>query len=210
MLQELPDHSSAIDPEPFAGPDHPMRRLTRAVALGERWTIDDAARVTTVFDSLAAEWAARRVDDARAAPVLDALERGELPAGGRWLELGSGTGAGTSLLAEVARSLVAVDLSGAMLRHAPADLAPRLQADASTLPFPDDAFAAVVMVNMLLFPVEVDRVLGPDGVIVWINTLGDQTPIHLPSPDVMTALPGAWTGRTARAGTGFWLTARRR
>lgn len=210
MLLELTDHPSATDPDPFAGPDHPMRRLTRAVALGEGWTIDDAARVGELFDSLAAEWSARQVDDARAAPVIDALERGDLPASGRWLEVGSGTGAGTRLLSEVAEALVAADLSGEMLRHAPAELAPRLQTDASTLPFPDDSFAAVVMVNMLLFPIEVDRVLAPDGVIVWINTLGDQTPIHLPAPDVMTALPGTWTGRTARAGTGFWLTARRR
>jgi SAM-dependent methyltransferase len=210
MLLELTDHPSAIDPAPFAGPDHPMRRLTRSVALGEGWTTDDAVRVAELFDSLAAAWSARQVDDARSAPVLDALERGELPERGRWLEIGSGTGTGTRLLSDTARSLVALDLSGEMLRHAPAELAPRLQADASTLPFTDGSFIAVVMVNMLLFPAEVDRVLGPDGVIVWINTLGDQTPIHLPAPDVMTALPGDWTGRTARAGTGFWLTARRR
>jgi len=210
MLLELTDHPSAIDPAPFAGPDHPMRRLTRSVALGEGWTTDDAVRVAELFDSLAAAWSARQVDDARSAPVLDALERGELPESGRWLEIGSGTGTGTRLLSDTARSLVALDLSGEMLRHAPAELAPRLQADASTLPFTDGSFIAVVMVNMLLFPAEVDRVLGPDGVIVWINTLGDQTPIHLPAPDVMTALPGDWTGRTARAGTGFWLTARRR
>ena len=66
------------------------------------------------------------------------------------------------------------------------------------------------MINMLLFPHEVDRVLRPDGVIVWVNTLGDQTPIHLPPDDVVAMLPGEWDGRTARAGTGFWLTARRR
>jgi SAM-dependent methyltransferase len=210
VLEELPHHRSTVDPEPFAGPDHPMRRLTRAVALGEPWTIEDATRVAGVFDSMAAEWAARDVDDARAAPILDALERGDAPARGRWLEVGSGTGAGTRLLSGVVDSLVAADLSGEMLRHAPGEFAPRLQADASTLPFRDDAFDAVVMVNMLLFPVEIDRVLAPAGVVVWVNTLGDQTPIHLPPADVMAALPGAWSGRTARAGTGFWLTARRR
>lgn len=209
MLEQLRDHRSAVDPEPFAGPDHPMRRLTRTVALGEGWTIEDATRVAALFDSMAAEWTSRNVDATKAAPVLDALERGDVPVAGRWLELGSGTGAGTRLLSGVVGSLVAMDLSSEMLRHAPAELAPRLQADASTLPFHDDAFDAVVMVNMLLFPLEVDRVLAPDGVIVWVNTLGDQTPIHLPAVDVMTALPGAWTGRTARAGSGFWLTARR-
>ena len=72
-----------------------------------------------------------------------------------------------------------------------------------------DAFDAVLMVNMLLFPSEVDRVLAPDGVVVWVNTRGDQTPIHLPPDDVATALPGEWTGVTARAGAGLWATLRR-
>jgi len=209
MLERLPDHPSATVPAPFAGPDNPMRRLTRAVALGEPWTGDDAVRVGELFDGLAAEWSARHVDDTKAAPVLDALERGGLPIDGTWLELGSGTGAGSRLLTGVVGSLVATDLSAEMLRHAPVDAAPRVRADASTLPFPDRTFDAVVMINMLLFPDEINRVLRPDGVLLWVNTLGDQTPIHLPAPDVLTALPGDWSGRTARAGTGFWLTARR-
>jgi hypothetical protein len=65
------------------------------------------------------------------------------------------------------------------------------------------------MINMLLFPTEVDRVLRPGGTVLWVNTLGDQTPIHLPAADVLTALPGEWHGTTADAGTGFWLAAQR-
>ena len=42
-----------------------------------------------------------------------------------------------------------------------------------------------------------------------INHVAAETPIHLPAADVLTALPGDWSGRTARAGTGFWLTAER-
>jgi len=209
MIEVLADHPSTRDPEPFAGPDHPMRRLTRSVALGEPWTPDDADRVADIFDSLAEEWSARHVDDTKAAPVRDALERGAVPIDGTWLELGSGTGAGTLLLAGIVRSLVATDLSAQMLHHAPGDLAPRVNADASMLPFPDRSFDVVLMINMLLFPHEVDRVLRPAGSVVWVNTLGDQTPIHLPSADVLAALPGAWSGRSARAGTGFWLAAER-
>ncbi len=186
-----------------------MRKLTRSVALGEPWTQDDADRVAGVFDSLAEEWSTRHVDDTKAAPVRDALERGAVPIDGRWLELGSGTGAGTLLLAGIVGSLVATDLSTQMLHHAPGDLAPRVNADASSLPFPDRSFDVVLMINMLLFPHEVDRVLRPGGRVVWVNTLGDQTPIHLPATDVLAALPGAWQGRTARAGTGFWLAAER-
>ena len=62
---------------------------------------------------------------------------------------------------------------------------------------------------MLLFPQEIDRVLRPGGTVLWVNTLGDQTPIHLPAADVLLALPGQWAGTTAHAGTGFWVTARR-
>jgi len=62
---------------------------------------------------------------------------------------------------------------------------------------------------MLLFPGEVDRVLAPGGTVTWVNTLGDQTPIHLPPADVIEALPGVWEGVTANAGTGLWATLRR-
>ena len=210
MLEHLADHPSTIDPEPFAGPDHPIRQRTRAVAGGEPWTAGNATRMAELFDSMAAEWATRHVDETKAAPVLDALDRGDVPIEGDWLELGSGTGAGARLLSGVVGSLVATDLSAEMLRHAPSELAPRVHADASTLPFPKASFDAVLMINMLLFPGEVDRMLRPAGVVVWVNTLGDQTPIHLPADDVLSALPGTWIGRTARAGTGFWLTARRR
>jgi len=180
------------------------------VASGEEWTAGNATRMAELFDSMAADWSAKHVDETRAAPVLDALRRGAVPIDGDWLELSSGTGAGTRLLAGVVGSLVATDLAAEMLSHAPGELAPRVHADASTLPFPTASFDAVLMINMLLFPGEVDRVLRPDGVVVWVNTLGDQTPIHLPANEVITALPGEWVGRTARAGTGFWLTARRR
>lgn len=207
-LTDLADHPGASRPEPFAGPDHPMRRLTRAMAFGEAWTAHDAARVADVFDGLAADWSANHVDATKAAPIEDALERGRVPLNGDWLEVGSGTGAGARVLTQQIDSLVCTDLSTEMLRHAP-DIAPRVRSDASALPFPDGCFDAVLLVNMLLFPTEIDRVLRPTGVVVWVNTLGDQTPIHLPPSDVLEALPGSWTGTTARAGTGFWLTARR-
>jgi hypothetical protein len=104
--------------------------------------------------------------------------------------------------------LVCTDISEQMLLHAP-DIAPRVRADSSLLPFADNSFDAIVLINMLLFPAEIDRLLRDDGVVVWVNTLGDQTPIHLPAADVVDALPGTWSGITARAGTGFWVTARR-
>jgi ubiquinone/menaquinone biosynthesis C-methylase UbiE len=186
-----------------------MRILTRSIALGEPWTPADADRVAAVFDGLAEEWSTPHIDDTKAAPVRDALERGGIHVQGDWLELGSGTGVGAQIVAHVAGSFVATDLSHEMLRQAPGELAPRVRADASALPYRDRSFDTVLMINMLLFPHEVHRVLRNAGRVVWINTLGDQTPIHLPPHDVIDALPGNWTGRTANAGTGFWLTATR-
>lgn len=208
MLVELAPHPDAREPEPFAGPDHPIRQLTRAVAFGKRWKSEHAERMSTLFDELAPSWSAKHVDATKAAPVTDALARGDVPLGGSWLEVGSGTGAGARVLNGQVGSLVCTDLSAVMLSHAP-DLAPRARADASALPFGDAAFDAVLLINMMLFPGEIDRVLRPGGAVVWVNTLGDQTPIHLPAADVIAALPGAWTGTTASAGTGFWLTAHR-
>lgn len=208
LLTELAAHPDASAPHAFAGPDHPMRRLTRAKAFGEAWTEADAVRVTEIFDGMASAWSEEHVDPTKAAPVEDALVRGRVPVDGSWLEVGSGTGAGARVLARHVGSLVCTDLSEQMLLHAP-DLAPRVRADASELPFGDDGFDAILLINMLLFPAEIDRLLRRDGVVVWINTLGDQTPIHLPPADVLEALPGSWSGITAHAGTGFWLTARR-
>jgi SAM-dependent methyltransferase len=204
----LDEHATARDPDPFAGPDNPMRRLTRAQATGEPWTGADAVRVRTLFDEMAPAWSEKHVDADKAAPVVDALDRGTVPLDGRWLEVGSGTGAGARIVSTRVDSLICTDLSEQMLLHAP-DVAPRVRSDASSLPFATDSVDAVLLINMILFPAEIDRVVRPNGVVVWVNTLGDQTPIHLPPEDVVAALPGAWTATTARAGTGFWAVARR-
>lgn len=208
VITALTDAPGTVDPEPFAGADHPMRKVTRQVAFDGVWNEERAGKIATLFDGLAPEWASDHVDTLKLAPIADALERGQVPLGGRWLELGSGTGAGTAALRDRGADVVVLDLSAEMLAHAP-DVAPKIRGDASTLPFSDDTFDAVLMVNMLLFPTEVDRVLDPDGVIVWVNTRGDQTPIHLPPDDVAAALPGEWAGVTARAGAGLWATLRR-
>jgi predicted TPR repeat methyltransferase len=207
-LTQLPDHPDTTEPEPFARPDNPMRMMTRAKAFGDSWEPSDSSRVQEIFDGMAASWSETHVDPIKAAPVEDALERGRVPLDRQWLEIGSGTGAGARILRDRVDSLVCTDLAAEMLRHAP-DIAPKVRADASQLPFPDHSFDVILLINMLLFPVEVDRLLRSGGSVLWVNTLGDQTPIHLPPGDVLEAMPGAWTGSTARAGTGFWLTARR-
>jgi SAM-dependent methyltransferase len=207
-ILELPPHPEYRPPEPFAGPDHPMRRLTRAVAFGEPWTDEHAVRVAEVFDGLAPGWASDDVDPLKAAPLVDAIERGGARLDGRWIELGSGTGDGCRVLHGRVGAQVSVDLSEQMLAHAPT-VAPKVRADSAQLPFPADAADVVLMINMILFPDEVDRILRPGGQVVWINTVGDQTPIHLPPDDVAAALPGAWTGVASQAGRGLWAVLER-
>ncbi len=184
-----------------------MRNVTHQVAFEAGWSSGRARKVAELFDSMASEWDASHSDPVRVAPVSDAIRRGELQLEGRWLELGAGTGAGTRLFAPAVKSLVGLDLSLAMLQGAPKRVAPLVQGDSSGLPFNDDTFDGILMVNMLLFPDEVDRVLRSKGQIVWVNTMGDRTPIHLSPEDLLTALPGEWAATWANSGTGFWAVA---
>ena len=87
MLTELDAHGDASDPEPFAGPDHPIRKLTRAVAFGKEWKPEHAERMSVLFNELAPNWSTDHVDATKAAPVRDALERGGVPMAGSWLEV---------------------------------------------------------------------------------------------------------------------------
>jgi hypothetical protein len=66
-----------------------------------------------------------------------------------------------------------------------------------------------VLINAFLFPAEVDRVLSGGGVVVWVNSSGEQTPIYLSTDDLLAALPGKWTGIASRAGEGHWCVLRR-
>jgi len=191
------------------GTDHPMRVVTREVAFEpDGWTPERKAEVAALFDEQAPEWHTREVPG-RYDALEDALDRGGVPVDGAVLELGSGTGLSTPLLAERFAGLIAADLSFEMLRLAPAAAAPRVQLDSSRLPFPDGALSVVLAINMLLFPREMARVLAPTGVLVWVNTSGDRTPIHLPADDVVQAMGPGWTGTASEAGTGTWCVARR-
>src|SRR4051812_23081532 len=141
------------------GPDHPMRTVTRRAAGLEPggWTGKLRQEVERYFDDLAGEWHTR-VSPQRTAIVADALSRG-LGTGdvarSMAIEIGSGIGTYSGLLAERFGTVLAVDLSLAMLRQAPPAPAHRVQADGSMLPARDSSAAAVVLINAFLFPAEV-------------------------------------------------------
>jgi SAM-dependent methyltransferase len=179
-----------------------MRIATRRAAGFEAngWTGELRKEVGTFFDDLAGEWHTRTSPE-RTAIVMDALARGLDPLvspRGLAVEVGSGIGTYSPLLADRYPAVLAVDLSFAMLQRAPAGPAYRVQGDGSRLPVRDASAAAVVLINAFLFPEEVDRVLSPAGALVWVNSSGEQTPIYLSADDLVAALPAS--GRVPRAG----------
>ena len=195
------------------GPDHPMRIATRRAAGLEPggWTPALRKEVGEFFDTLSGEWHTR-TSPQRTAIVMDALERGLGRRESRMgvaVEVGSGIGAYSGLLAQRFTTVLAIDLSLAMLRLAPVGIAHRIQADGARLPVRDSSAAAVVLINAFLFPAEVDRILARDGAVVWVNSSGEQTPIFLSAEDLQSALPGKWTGTSSGAGEGTWCVLRR-
>jgi SAM-dependent methyltransferase len=186
----------------------PMRELTRSIAIDrDAWTSERAAQIATLFDSLAPDWRERDVRERHEA-LVDALARGGSFPSGWCVEVGSGTGNATADLQRAFPDVVSVDLSREMLRRSSV-VERQIQADAVALPLRTRSAAVVALINMFLFPVEVARVLAEDGVVLWVSTNGDQTPIYLPPTEVLNALPGTWGGITSHAGWGTWLTARR-
>lgn len=192
-------------------PPHGMRGVTRDVAFGgpDGWTRERAAKVAELFDGLAPSWHERMAEPLRTAPLEDAYARGDIPRGGRCVEVGSGTGANTPFLARHHDVVIAADLSLGMLQLAPAEAGPRVRTDTSAAPFADATVDVLVLVNALLFPHEMARVLRPGGTLLWVNTAGDLTPIYLPAEDVHEVLPGNWDGVASEAGRGTWAVFRR-
>ena len=186
----------------------PMQELTRAISLDpDAWTPERLAQIKSFFDSQASGWRDRDVPERHYA-LLDALARGGAFPGGWCVEVGSGTGNATADLQQEFHHVVSLDLSREMLRLASCR-GHQIQADASAVPLRTGSAAVVVLINMFLFPAETSRVLADDGVVMWVSTNGEETPIYLPPEDVLSALPGTWDGTTAQAGWGTWLTARR-
>jgi pyridoxamine 5'-phosphate oxidase len=209
MVRQLPRVMPSRDGRPeVSRADHPMRIVTRRVAFEpDFWNKTEAANVATFFDELAPDWTAR-FDDSEMAPLLDALARGG-PLAGRVLEVGAGTGVGTKHLRARFSDVVALDVSSEMLQHFVMEDMPLVRGDGGALPVRSASVDVLVLVNAFLFPAEVDRVLAPGGAVVWVNTLAEFTPIHLPATDVVGALPGSWEAVAAEAGWGNWAVVRR-
>jgi SAM-dependent methyltransferase len=213
MVRRLDSIVEPAPPRPAATEEHaahPMRAVTRQIAFEPGgWTAERRGKVAELFDGLAPGWHSHLHDPQRSAPLEDAYARGDIPRGGRCLEVGSGDGQNTAYLASHHDVVLAADLSIEMLVRAPADVGARVRADAGSMPLRAGTVDTAVLVNAFLFPHELDRLLAADGTLVWVNTAGDLTPIHLTTDDVVRALPGTWDGVESAAGWGTWAVLHR-
>ncbi len=161
------------------------------------------------FDAAACSWEDSRGGYRR--PVLaDALARGGPFRPGRAVEIASGTGLLTPLIAKVWPEVAAVDLSGGMLARSAAS--GRFQADAARLPLADGCAAAVIIGDGPLFAAEAARVMAAGAVLVWSNALGDGAPFFVPVEvlaDAMAAATGRpWDAVCSQAHWGRWAVLR--
>ena len=83
-----------------------------------------------------------------------------------------------------------------------------MQAAVSTVEEAEGAVGVVVCVNMLLFADEVRRVLADGGLFVWVNSIGERTPIHLSAEQVAASLGDDVEVVASRCGWGTWAVAR--
>ncbi|WP_406110294.1 class I SAM-dependent methyltransferase [Streptomyces sp. NBC_01003] len=196
-------------PIPSRGTAEVFRVFARELAVGCRsWDGKTSHFIADQFDQMAAEWDTT-LATGRDEPLRDALDRGGPFPDGVCLELGSGTGLFTELLRSEFPRVISVDLSEQMLHQAVGRSPARVRADAAALPLTNAQVSAIAAIDMLLFPAEIVRVLAPDGVLLWINQLGEDGPLHLPTTDVADALPGDWQAVEANAGWGSWAVLRR-
>ena len=210
MIREL----ARVAPAPPGKPvrEEAARDQERARRLAMRpgtWDRQEAASMRAGFDGAAADW-----DDSRGSyrrPVLaDALARGGPFPPGRAVEIASGTGLATPLIAQVWPEVLAVDLSGGRLARSAASC--RVLADAARLPLADGCAAVGVIGDGPLFAAEAARVMAAEAVLVWSNALGDGAPFFVPVPvlaEVMTAAMGrTWDAIHSQAHWGSWAVLR--
>ena len=210
MIRELARVVPAPPGKPVRAEAARSQERARRLALQPRtWDRAEAAAMQADFDAAAAGWEASR--GGYRPPVLaDALARGGPFRPGRAVEIASGTGLLTPLIAAVWPQVAAVDLSAGMLaRSAAAD---RIQADAARLPLADGCAAAVVIGDGPLFAAEAARVMAAGAVLVWSNALGDGAPFFVPVEvlaTVMAAATGrAWDAVHSQAHWGSWAVLR--
>ena len=194
------------------GSNSRMRHITKDVVYKNLWNSNLVEEVKKLFDEKASEWSTTRNIPSRGIPVLDALERGEVY-GEKVVDLGAGTGLATQLLVNKFESVVALDISKEMIKNSVTPETPQVCADGGCLPFASNSIDVFLVMNMILFPNEIERCLKDEGFLVWVSSRGPETPIYLPPEEVIDLMSAnsevSWFGVSAYALEGSWLVARR-
>ena len=133
-------------------------------------------RTRAPYDGLAEWYDSEFSPDPLASPTWDSVVRLLGGGGGSLLDVGCGTGALTAALAERGWQATGVDVSADMLERARARGLAVVQADATALPFDDDAFDAVVSIwthtdvdDFAAVVREIARVLRAGGPFVYVG-----------------------------------------
>jgi ubiquinone/menaquinone biosynthesis C-methylase UbiE len=208
-----------------AHPPLPLRLLGQGLSLAiagrpEAWRFLRGP-TQRFWERSAASWD-QRIEPDRSehlAPLAAACERlGAEPQA--ILELGTGTGAGSRMLARrfPAARIHGADLSSAMIDAArvnvPPELIDRIElevADAASLPHEDQTFDLVAQLNMPVYLEEAARVLRPGGHLIVASSLGTATPYYTPKGLLSRGCRrhGLEPTETGEAGGGSWFLARR-
>ena len=182
--------------------NHPMRAVVKGAAFNDgSWSESRAKKVSELFDAMALEWKER--ENEGCFMVMDAFDRIQFTTG-RVLEIGCGTGEVLEILKGYFDEAVGVDISFEMLRNTNSTSRELLNCDGAHLPFASASFDAVVIVNSLLFPSEIERILKVGGTCFFVSTKGDGTPIYLSPYDVRRALGSKYQAFTSESGNGVW------
>jgi SAM-dependent methyltransferase len=193
------------------------RLTTRAVVRRPRLWRLFRSPLRKQFDHMAGAWD-ERVGPEGLIPLGAGLDKLSAPPQ-RILDLGTGTGKAARVVAKrfPDAQVIGVDLSPQMIETArallPAELASRIRfevADASALPFEDEAFDLVILLNMFPFFGELARVLGPGGRALFAYSFGSETPIYVAPETLREQLEpvgfGGFEELDAGAGTAFLAT----
>jgi SAM-dependent methyltransferase len=159
------------------------------------------------WNKMASQWGGRASPDRAAALEAGAREVPGTPA--RILEIGSGTGDGTTALRNVFpdAEITGIDLSEEMVKQARQAVpgATFQVGDAARLPFEDGSFDLIAQLNVPFYPRQVRRVVKPDGHILVASTLGRLTPYYTPHSILRRRLTEVKSGEAAR---GDWFIGR--
>lgn len=206
----LPDAEPPSEEQSYAAPETHRSRVWLERILRDENDVDAWKGLAAAYEAMASEWQAWVSTQSHYLdPVADALARiGSID---HAVEVGSGTGEATRLVAAQARLVAAVDASPAMMSRVPELPNVRwLVGDVRSLPVDPGWADLVVGLNAVPSFREIDRVCAPAGRVLWASSFGPDTPLYIEPERFVRLLGPEWGGIARRVGFGEWCIAERR